>query len=477
MAPRRPRLCIIFFAAIIVVCGCTRQLPATTAGSFTQDPMAVGNWPVFGHDPSRSGNAGDSRLSVANAVRLRLRWRVNLGEVADSALIVAGNRVFLTSKSGTTYALSASDGSTMWSFPTHGPNITTSAPAYDSVTKALYVPGVDGFIHKLDLAGNESTGHGFPAQITTAPGTEKNASPLNVANGYLYTQTSGYLGDGTPYVGHVVTIRLRDGAKTVFNTLCSSQHRLIEPQTCSQQRSGMWSRSGVVVDPDPSMRGRIYVTTGNGPFDPSNGAYGDSVLSLSADARQLLAYYTPANYAELEATDQDLGSSSPALLPRDARSATPLMAVQGGKDMFVRLLDRTRLGGVGRALQTIDLGDKLFSAPAVVSDNGTTWIVIDVSSGVHAFKLVTQNGKSQLAEAWHTDVQSTSEGTSPAVSNRVVFVAANGALVALDLRSGHRLWSRVIGRIHWQSPVIANSTLYCSDEDGNVVAYGLTTSR
>jgi outer membrane protein assembly factor BamB len=475
VTPQLPKLCIAFFAALVVAGGCSHQLHTTTAAAdgFTQGASVAGNWPVFGHDPSRSDNAGDSHLTTANVARLRLRWRVNLGEVADSAPIVVGNRVFLTSKSGTTYALSATDGHTVWSFPTHGPNITTSVPAYDSVSKALYVPGVDGFIHKLDLAGHERSGQGFPAQITTAPDTEKNASSLNIANGYLYAQTSGYLGDATPYVGHVVAIRLRDGAKTVFNTLCSSRHNLIEPQSCAQQRSGMWSRSGVVVDPDPSMGGRIYVTTGNGPFNPKEGAYGDSVLSLSADASHLLGYYTPANYADLEATDQDLGSSSPALLPRDAGSATPLMAVQGGKDMFLRLLDRTQLGGVGHALQTIDFGDKLFSAPAVVSDNGTTWVIVDVSSGVHAFKLVTQNGKSQLAEAWHTDVESTAQGTSPAVSSNLVFVAANGALVALDLRSGHRLWSRVIGRIHWQSPVIANSTLYCSDEDGNVTAYGV----
>jgi hypothetical protein len=384
-------LSVFLAAVLIVLCGCAHRFEAPLAAADWLTPVAsvAANWPVFGHDPSRSGDAGDKYLTTSNVTKLRLRWRTNLGEVADSAPIAVGSRVFLTSKNGTTYALNTSDGHIVWRFSTHGPNITTSVPAYDSTANALYVPGVDGFIHKLDLSGHEIPGPGFPARITTAPETEKNASSLNIANGYLYAQTSGYIGDGTPYVGHVVAIRLRDGLKNVFNSLCSSRHELIEPQSCPQQRSGMWSRSGVVVDPDPSMEGRIYVATGNGPFNPSEGDYGDAVLSISADARHLFGYYAPSNYAELEPSDLDLGSSSPALLPREAGTATPLMAVQGGKDAVLRLLDRTYLGGVGHALQTVDLSDKLFSAPAVWAGRGTTWIIIDVSDGVHAYKVVT----------------------------------------------------------------------------------------
>jgi len=469
---------MLLAAVLIALCGCAHRLDATTvvADWLTPRASAVVNWPVFDHDPSRSGNADDQHLTTKNVVGLKLRWRVYLGHVADTAPIVVGSCVFLTSVNGTTYALNSSDGHVVWSFNTHGPNVTTSVPAYDSFAKTLYVPGVDGFIHKLDVAtGHELPGPGFPAQITAAPETEKDASALNIANGYLYAQTSGYNGDVGPYVGHVVAIRLRDGKKTVFNSLCSSQHKLIEPQSCPQQRSGLWSRSGVVVDPDPSMGGRIYVTTGNGPFNPSDGDYGDSVLSLSSDASHLFSYYAPSNAAELAAGDVDLGSSSPALLPREATSATPLMAVQGGKDAVLRLLDRTHLGGVGHELQSLDLSDKLFSAPAVWADRGTTWVIIDVSDGVHTYKVLTENGKSRLAEAWHTDVESTSEGTSPIVSNGIIFVAGSSALVALDARNGHRLWTSNIGPIHWESPIIVNGTLYCSDQDGNVVAYGLTS--
>lgn len=433
------------------------------------------DWPVFDHDSGRSGDAEGQGLTTATVAGLRERWQIKLPDVADSAPIVVGSRLYESLKNGTTVAVDVVDGRIVWTFTTQGPKITQSVPAYDSVGKALYAPGVDGFIHKLDPAtGRELRGLGFPAQITMAPETEKDASALNVANGYLYAQTSGYLGDATPYVGHVIAIHLSDGTEHIFNTLCGSQHRLIDPRSCPRQRSGLWSRSGVVVDPDPSMGGRIYVATGNGSFNPSDGDFGDSVLALSPDAGRLLDSYTPGNYADLEAADLDLGSISPVLLPRQANSATPLMAVQGGKDAQLRLLDRTNLGGVGRTLQTIDLGAKLYGAPAVWSDpSRRVWVFLDISDGVHAYKLTTTNGKSQLASAWHADVPSTYEGTSPVVSNGIVFVAGSGALVALDAASGHQLWTHALGPVHWQSPTIANGVVYCSDQDGYLTAFGL----
>jgi outer membrane protein assembly factor BamB len=443
-------------------------------GALGMEQSQAADWPVFGQNPAHTGVAGDTTLNASNVSRLHPRWRTKLGAVADSAPIIVGERIFQTAKDGTTYALDASTGRIIWRFATSGPNITTSVPAYDPATRLLYAGGVDGYLHRLDPAtGRELRGHGFPAQITMSPGTEKNASPLNVANGYLYAQTSGYLGDATPYVGHVVAIRLSDGSKRVFNTLCSAHQDLIDPSSCPQQRSGMWSRSGVVVDPDPSLHGRIYGATGNGPFDAGAGSYGDSVLALSADARRLLGYATPANAADLDAEDLDVGSSSPALLPRRTGTTT-LLAVQGGKDAALRLLDRANLGGVGHAMQTISLADEVFSAPAVWTDrSGNVWVFLGLGDGVHAYRLEDSNGSSRLVGAWRASVSSSREGSSPAVSDGVVFVPGNGALVALDAENGHRLWSHAMGPVHWQSASIAGGTVYCSDEDGYLNAFAL----
>jgi outer membrane protein assembly factor BamB len=413
-------------------------------------------------------------IAPSNVADLRVRWQIKLGSVADTAPLVAGNALYITTTDGTTYAVDTTRGRILWQFATQGPKITTSVPAYDPATNALYVPGVDGMIHRLDPAnGREVRAGGFPEQITLAPQTEKNASPLRIANGYLYAQTSGYIGDATPYVGHVVAIRLRDGSKHVFNVLCSSHRELIEPQTCDAQRAGMWSRAGVVVDPDASMGGRIYGATGNGPFDASAGNFGDSILSLNDDATELLGYLTPPNYNDLEAEDQDVGSSSPAMLPREPDSATPLMAVQGGKDSVMRLFDRTHLGGLHPPLQTIALGYLLFSIPGVWTDRaGATYVFIGIADGVHAYRLVTKNRASRLVSAWHTALDLGREAASPVVNNGVLFLATSSGLLALDAQTGRRLWtSEAIGPIHWQIPVVAGDTVYCADENGALTAF------
>jgi outer membrane protein assembly factor BamB len=443
-------------------------LIAATLGAASSD------WPLFGHDSTRDSVADERTLSPQSVSGLRTRWHVLLGSVADSAPIVVGDRLFITTRDGTTAAVGVANGQIAWRFKTQGPKITTSVPAYDPAENVLYAGGVDGAVHKLNPAdGRELRSGGFPVSITLAPETEKNASPLNLANGYVYAQTSGYIGDATPYVGHVVAIRLHDGERHVFNSLCSSRRALIEPQSCDAQRSGMWSRAGVVVDPDPAMHGRIYAATGNAPFDARAGHYGDTILSLSADASRLLGSLTPDNYARLDAEDLDVGSSSPALLPRQPDSATPLLAVQGGKDAVLRLFDRAHMSG--RApLQTLPLSNELFSAPAVWSEpRGATYVFAGLGDGVHAYRLTTRDRTSRLTAAWRTDLAGAVQGTSPVVANGVVFVATSGQLIALNARTGDRLWSSELGPIHWESPAVANGAVYCSDENGALTAYAL----
>jgi len=222
-----------------------------------------------------------------------------------------------------------------------------------------------------------------------------------------------------------------------------------------------------------AQRGRIYAATGNGPFNASAGDYGDSVLSLNAGASQLIGYLTPLNYHELSTDDLDLGSSSPALLPPQSNSGTPLLAVQGGKNSELRLFDRSQLSGLGAPLQTIKLGFQLFASPAVWTDpGGTTFVFITLSDGVHAFRVVTQKGLSSLAHAWSANVKTGNQGTSPIVAGGVLFFAASGQLVALNPESGKLVGSAALGAIHWQSPAIANGVIFCADQTAALTAFG-----
>lgn len=459
------------------------------------------DWPVFGHDPGRSGVDVSGRiLTVGNVHRLKAQWQIAFGSgaVADStpilldAVRVRGKMrrlLFQTTKNGVTFGIDAFSGQILWRFATHGPKITTSTPAADPGGKAIYVPGVDGFVRKLDAAtGHELSAPGFPARITRMRTTEKDASALNVANGYLYATTGGYLGDAPPYDGHVVSVRLSDGSTHVFNSLCSNDRKLPTPTSCPNSDSGIWSRGGAVVDPDAAMNGQVFVATGNGKFDANTGGdnYGDSVVGLTGDALAIVGNYTPANYQQLDQQDLDLGSTSPALLPRRPNGNPPLMLVQGGKDQILRLVDRNPLPGVGGELQEISLSYELFSTPAVWTDPANrVWIFLGSSQSVDAYRLVTNRGASRLVGAWRSSPGQTSgEGTSPVVSNGIVFVAFDGALVALNAQTGAELWTstmrgvgKTIGRVHWESPIVVDGWLYCSDESGQLTAYALAASN
>ncbi|HTU81488.1 MAG TPA: PQQ-binding-like beta-propeller repeat protein [Candidatus Acidoferrales bacterium] len=459
-------------------------------------PVAATDWPVFGFAPVRNGfNASERVLSPANVAHLREKWQIALGTVADSTPIyidrviaggVARAMLFQTDKAGVTYGIDARTGKIVWRYLTHGPNITDSTPAMDPSGTAIYVPGVDGMIHKLDAGtGHELRAPGFPARLTRMPQSEKDASSLNVAGGYLYATTSGYLGDAPPYDGHVLAVRLSDGSRHVFNSLCSADKRLPTPTSCAQQRSGIWGRGGAVADPDPAMKGAVFATTGNGDFDANQAGgddYGDSTLGLSADVTQLLGHYTPRDYRNLDVNDIDMGSTSPALLPRQPNSDTPLMLLQGGKDETLRLVDRAHLPGVGGELQRLTIASMLFSTPAVWTDPaGAVWIYIGLPQEVEAYRLVTSGGKSRLAGVWRSTAGSTSgEGTSPAIAGGIVFVAMDDQILGLDARTGRLLWSsaqkgagRSIGPVHWQSPIVVDGHVYCSDENGHLTAFGL----
>jgi outer membrane protein assembly factor BamB len=498
------RFIFVSFVAMSVLCaGCSggagglrTTVPSAATPTATHARTNV-DWPVWGFDPARSGfNSAERRLTVANVHRLRVRWQIsfNDGSFADAApiliarVLIGGSyrpMLFETTKNGVTFGIEAASGHVVWKFATSGGRTTISAPAADQSDKAIYAPGIDGKVHKLDASnGQETSAPGLPAVISLMPSTELDESPLNVANGYLYATAAGDSSDLPPYDGHIVALKLSTGEKTIFNSLCSEKRDLIGPHGCSYQRSGIWSRGGVVVDPDPSMNGQIYAATGNGDFDANRGGhnYGDSVLALTPSLSNLLGSYTPTDYHQLQESDHDLGSASPALVPDQPTSRTPWMLVQGGKDAVLKLIDRAPLPGVGHELQLMSLPRMMYSTPAVWTDpSNQTWIFVGLQDRIHAYRLETNKlGVSRLAMKWSQQPGTSPRGTSPVVANGIVFVAFDGELLAYNALTGTKLWSsamrsagKTIGPVHFESPIVVNGSVYCSDENGNLTAYAL----
>ncbi len=451
---------------------------------------AAADWPVFDHDSARSGATADNGITLGNVGGLHRRWVSTYDANGDGAPILLSN-VMVNGKSqavlfqetlaGTTYALIAHTGALVWKHTTSGPKITNSMPAADPSGQWIYAPGVDGHVHKLAVAtGKESTGGGFPLRVTWSPNIEKDGTALNVANGYLYAAVGGYDGDGGRYDGHTITLNLQTGQVAVVNSLCYNIHKLIRtPGTCPEARSGIWSRGGVVVDPDASMGGRVYAATGNGDFNANSGGndFGDTVLAISPDGSTIQDTFTPTDYQQLDQGDIDLGSVAPVMLPRQPSSNTPLMAIQWGKDGILKLLNRRHLGGVGGELQDFNLNDTFATAPAVwIDNNGTTWVYFGTRTALYAFTLNTNNGVSRLKAAWTAGVAS----TSPIVANGIVFVAGPGVVTALNATTGAVVWASTrgsaggtIGNVHWESPIVDNGWLYISDQNRTITAYSI----
>lgn len=436
----------------------------------------------------------DSTAAFARRVKL-----VN-GKVVSLAFFLAGNNSSDCDPGNavspaTLYAINATTRQVVWHASTKGmARCTTAAPAvHDGF---VYAPGLDGYLHKYDSAtGKESVGHGWPERFTRQPDVEKESSNLIVNGKYLYATTSGFIGDQGHYQGHVVTVNLTTGHRSVWNSLCSNIHRLLTdkqgtPNYCGYAQNGMFGRGQAAIDP---LNRDIYVVTGNGPWNGTTN-WGDSVLKLNAAGTRLLDAFTPKNQAYLNDSDNDLGSTGPAVLPAvQSNGKTWNLLVQGGKGPYtshsgptvVWLVNRDEMGGkpgpghLGGQLQHIQApgGCEVRNAPAVWKGTGKTGPVAIYANdcGVAAYSVVTgASVKPRLAVLWQT-----SKGAStPVIASGHLYLARGGEVAEYNPANGKRLWTSTaansggsIGGIHWEYPHVKGKWLFITDENGKAYGY------
>ena len=442
----------------LVLAGVATLLAAASASG----GAANADWGRFGYDAARHGVSPDAAITAANVSKLR-RARISLDGTVDSSPIyvakgVRGRDAFVvTTTYGRTEALDADTGRVLWRFtpPAYArlagsAQITNATPVLSTDRRSVYAAAPDGRIRRLRL----SDGHVvWTTAITRDPSHEKITSSLNVSRGLVVATTGGYIGDAPPYQGHVVTMAEANGRiRHVWNSLCSDRHALILPRTCASSDSAIWSRNGAAVDP---ANGDLVVATGNGPWNGRTD-WGDSVIVLSPDASRMLRHYTPSDYQRLEDSDTDLGSTSPAFL------GTGGLAVQGGKDGKLRLLNLHRLPGVnartGGELQTVAApgSTDVFGEPAVWRSR---WVFVSTGAGTAAWLL--RGGR--LHAVWSNSVG----GTSPVVAGNLLYVAGDGAVNVYVPMSGRKVASLPTGSVHWQSPIVAASRVAIPEGNAN----------
>lgn len=479
----------ILWGGLIVLLAAGWQ-PVHAAGS---------SWLQFNYDAQHSGtNPAESTLTAANAPFLTQLFQATLPDVADGAPVYLASLdlLYVTTRDGHILALNGHDGTTVWSRQ-YGPgscrinNInvpcyTTSSPVIDPNLAYVYSYGLDGSVHKYQAAdGVEITGGGWPELATLKGYDEKSSPALTFATSggvtYLYVANGGYPGDAGDYQGHITAINLSTGAQKVFNAMCSDQaiHFSHPSPDCSGVDSAIWARAGVVYD---ASLDRIFMSTGNGVYNPGPHYWGDTVFKLSPDGSGAngnpLDAYTPGNFAALQAADADLGSTNVAILPAPAGSSVQQLGVQSGKDGMLRLLNLANLSGQGGpghtggevgSISGVPQGGEVLTAPAVWTNpaNHETWVFVANDNGISGLRLGLSGSTPVLSGVW----TKSPGGTSPVVANGVLVYASSGTIHALDPSSGNPLWSKPIGSIHWESPIVVNGLVYITDGNKHLTAF------
>ncbi|MBV8205191.1 MAG: hypothetical protein JO041_00220, partial [Acidobacteria bacterium] len=153
--------------------------------------------------------------------------------------------------------------------------------------------------------------------------------------------------------------------------------------------------------------------------------FGDSVVRLQAGTLALADYFTPYNQAALAANDKDFGSGGVMLLP-DQAGTVPHLAVAGGKDGNLYVLNRDSLGQfsstTNNVVQTLSSTGGYFSVPAFFGG-----YLYSVAANKPIQQYLLSNGKFTLqAQGTATYLW---PGATPSISANG---AANGIVWTLD---------------------------------------------
>jgi hypothetical protein len=151
----------------------------------------------------------------------------------------------------------------------------------------------------------------------------------------------GSYGDANKYYGWVMGYdKVALSQVAAFNTA---------PDSTEWTGAAIWmAGSGPAAD----SNGNIYFSTGNGPFNASNRLppvspndnFGDTMLKLTSSLT-VADFFTPANQANLDFNDLDLGSGGVMVLPDAAGSTTHRhLAIASDKESNLYMVDRDNMG-------------------------------------------------------------------------------------------------------------------------------------
>jgi outer membrane protein assembly factor BamB len=347
--------------------------------------------------------------------------------------LLAGSRVVIATENDSVYALNASDGTIAWKThlgePVSGSSLPcgdvdpvgiTSTPVIDTNAGRIYAVGMVQPGRHLLFELDVSTGRlvdSAPVDAAGAdPAVHNQRAALTLSLGKVFVPYGGRFGDCGNYHGRVVSVPVSAAGVGAVKSYTLP----------TQREGGFWAPPGAAIASD----GSLYLTSGN---SSSSGSYdyGNSVVHLSADLK-LVDSFAPSDWASLNASDSDLGSTGPVLLPAGR-------VFQVGKSGIGYLLDAGHLGGVGGQLHSGSVcSTRAFGG---VAHDGDTMFV-PCSGGIVQVAVTGD----RFGVGWTAPVSSPGP---PIVAGGAVWAVATdrGDLVALDPSSGRTILTQHIGDV------------------------------
>ncbi|HEY7346881.1 MAG TPA: PQQ-binding-like beta-propeller repeat protein [Ktedonobacterales bacterium] len=444
-------------ASLLLLAGCDKSLPpeqsahitpiTLTPGTVTPTPVAAVDWTMYHANPARTGYVPDT----PDPQRLSNLWKQPLdGAVYAEPLVVAG-LVIVATENDTLYALDAQSGKIQWQTHVGTPvplsdlpcgNIDplgiTGTPVYDPQTGLVFaVAEITGPAHilvGLDVKTGQVKVRRSMDPAGEDPRPHQERAALALAGGRVYVAYGGLFGDCGPYHGKVVASRT-DGTGN-----------LLVYQVPTPREAGIWAPPGPVIDD----QGNLYVSVGNGEVTRGNWDHSDSVLKLSPTLK-LLDAFAPTSWPSDNASDADLGSMSPVLLPGG-------LIYADGKLGQGYLLRADHLGGVGGQIQALSVCPA-YGGAAV---SGASFF-IPCPGGLR--QLTITDGP-RVVVGWSAPQQVSG---SPVIGGQTVYSLDpfGGTLYALDIATGKVRTTISVGTTsRFATPTIYHRTLFIGTMTG-----------
>jgi polyvinyl alcohol dehydrogenase (cytochrome) len=437
-------------------------LAAVLAIALIPGAASAADWPTFHGDNTRQGNdTSDPGLSSPTA-----RWTSQLDGKVYGQPVVVGGQVIVATENNTVYSLSAANGSVQWhnhlgpprtsNFPCGNimPLGITGTPVVDkgAVFVAPEIQSAPGS-YVFNLASiNLSNGQLFwmtpitPSDTRFDVNVEQQRGALMVAAGRVFVPLGGMDGDCGNYHGYVLS-----HVETFTTSVQWWASTEVDP---SNREGGAWAAGGMSQD----AAGNVYVSTGNSnhttPGDQYD--YSDGVIKLnpnSVTAGAPLDFFAPSNWANDNAGDVDLGSTTPLQLPNNRVFIV-------GKSGNGYLLNAASLGHVGGQLKAHRVCSATNSAVfgSLAYANGVVYV--SCSDGLTAVAV----SSTDFSVSWHNGTNVVDH--PPTVAGGLIWAVARGGATLLGFTtSGQMVQSFPIGSSsHFTTPTAANGQLYVAPD-------------